>query len=102
MGGGFTSLVVRCSEGIVGVGCIAVWTGRADFDTGGDILREGWRLVLAVMNGTKLGEHAKLVPPCLRFPSFLSKIEISIFPLERGAIYRNFEFASQSESQSCF
>ena len=48
---GLTSSVARCSEGIVGVGCVAVWSGRADFDTGGDILREGWRLVLAVMNG---------------------------------------------------
>ena len=26
----FTSSVERCSEGIVGVGCLVVWNGRAD------------------------------------------------------------------------
>ena len=25
----------RCSEGIVGVGCVAIWSGRVEFNTGG-------------------------------------------------------------------
>lgn len=34
-----TSSVERCSEGIVIVGCVAIWCGRADFSTVGYITR---------------------------------------------------------------
>ena len=46
---GFTSSLVRCSEGIV-VWDVAVWSGRANFDTGG-ICYKRLKTSLAVING---------------------------------------------------